>query len=135
MEKSPEIRETLSTFYDRRSSGDPEYFDRLISAENKLHIGTGPGEWLEDIDRLRRGWSGFPLTLQAGPAPQAWAEGSMGWAADEPTMTFGDVRMVSRLLAVFRHEEGDWRMVAAHFSVGLPDEEVTELQKRWLAGT
>jgi hypothetical protein len=133
MEASPEIRDALLTFYDRRSSGDPDDFNRVISSENKVHIGTGPGEWLEDLDRLRRGWSGFPLTLQPCPAPQAWAEGNMGWAADEPIMTFGDVRIATRLLAVFRREEGDWRIVAAHFSVGVPDEEVTELQRRWLS--
>lgn len=135
MEESPAIREALLTFYDRRSSGDAAAFDHVISRENKLHIGTGPGEWLEDVDRLRHGFSGFPLTLQPGPRPQAWAEGSMGFAADEPIMTFGDVRIVTRLLAVFRLEDGEWRMVAAHFSAGVPDQEVTELQTRWLATT
>jgi SnoaL-like domain len=133
MEDSPAIRDTLLEFYERRSAGDPDAFDRLMSRETKLHIGTGPGEWLEDVDRLRRGFSGFPLTLEPGPRPKAWSEGSMGWAADEPMMSFGDVRIVTRLTAVFRQEEGAWKMVGAHFSVGVPDEEVTELQKRWLA--
>jgi len=133
VDESLAIKQALLTFYDRRSAGDAAAFDHLISRENKLHIGTGPGEWLEGVERLRRGFSGFPLTLQAGPRPQAWAEGTMGFAADEPIMTFGDVRIATRLLAVFRLEDGEWRMIAAHFSAGVPDEEVTELQKRWLA--
>jgi hypothetical protein len=58
----------------------------------------------------------------------------MGWAADEPIMTFGETRIVTRPLAVFRREDEDWRIVAAHFSVGVPDAEVMELQRRWLSG-
>jgi hypothetical protein len=30
-----------------------------------------------------------------------------------------------------RREEEGWKMVHAHFSVGVPDEEVVGLQKRW----
>jgi hypothetical protein len=131
MEPAPDIVKALLFFYDRRSAGDADAFDRVISRENRLHIGTGPGEWLEDVDRLRRGFSGFPLTLEAGTHPQAWAEGTMGWAADEPIMTFGEVRIETRLLAVFRSEDGAWKMVAAHFSAGVPDDEVTDLQRRW----
>jgi hypothetical protein len=134
MEDSTAVRDALLAFYDRRSATDASAFDRLVSSSAyTVHIGTAPGEWLEDVDRLRRGFSGFPLTLEPGAQPRAWSEGSIGWAADEPTMSFGDVRIRTRLLAVFRQEEGDWRMVAAHFSVGVPDDEVTELQKRWLA--
>jgi len=133
MEQSAAVRDALLAFYDRRSAGDASAFDRLVSSDYTVHIGTAPGEWLEDLDRLRRGFSGFPLTLQPGPLPKAWSEGSIGWAADEPTMSFGDVSIRTRLLAVFRQENGDWRMVAAHFSAGVPDDEVTELQKRWLA--
>ena len=103
----------------------------MVSSGHTVHIGTAPGEWLQDVDRLRRGFSGFPITLTPGPKPQAWAEGTIGWAADEPTMTFDDVRIATRLLAVFRLEDHEWRLIAAHFSAGVPDDEVTELQRRW----
>ena len=131
MEEAPAVRDALLEFYDRRSAGDAAAFDRVISEAYTVHIGTGPGEWLQDIDRLRRGFSGAPITLTPGPRPQAWAEGSIGWAADEPIMEFEDVRIATRLLAVFRREDDDWRL--AHFSAGVPDDEVTELQRRWLA--
>jgi hypothetical protein len=121
------------TFYERRSAGDAAAFDHVVSRDVTVHIGTAPGEWLEDIDRLRRGFSGYPTSLEAGPNPQAWAEGTIGWAADEPTLRFDDVVIKSRLLAVFRHEDGEWRVVAAHFSAGVPDDEVTTLQQRWLS--
>jgi ketosteroid isomerase-like protein len=39
--------------------------------------------------------------------------------------------MKPRVTAVVRQEDGAWRIVHAHFSVGVPDEEVVELQARW----
>ncbi|MDQ4059074.1 MAG: nuclear transport factor 2 family protein, partial [Actinomycetota bacterium] len=36
-----------------------------------------------------------------------------------------------RVTAVARREGEVWRLVHAHFSVGVPDEEVVELQKKW----
>jgi hypothetical protein len=133
MEESSAIRDALLLFYDRRSAGDADAFDRVVSPAFTVHIGTAPGEWLEDVERLRRGFSGFPLTLVPGPNPRGWAEGTIGWAADEPTIAFDQVTIVTRLLAVLRLEDGEWRLVAAHFSAGVPDDEVTALQKRWLA--
>jgi ketosteroid isomerase-like protein len=39
--------------------------------------------------------------------------------------------MKTRLTAVLRREEGAWKLVHLHVSVGVPDEEVIELQQHW----
>jgi hypothetical protein len=40
----------------------------------------------------------------------------------------------SRLTAVMhQEEEGRWKLVHMRLSVGVPDEQVVELQQRWLA--
>jgi ketosteroid isomerase-like protein len=39
--------------------------------------------------------------------------------------------MRTRVTAVTREEAGRWKIVHMHFSVGVPDEEVQELQARW----
>ena len=39
--------------------------------------------------------------------------------------------MKTRLTAVLREEEGSWAIVHLHVSVGVPDEEVVDLQRRW----
>ena len=45
---------------------------------------------------------------------------------------FGDMPPVrTRLTAVFHREDDAWKMVHMHVSVGVPDEEVGELQSRW----
>jgi hypothetical protein len=37
-------------------------------------------------------------------------------------------------MMLFRREDGVWKVVGYHFSAGVPDEEVEELQRRWLTG-
>ena len=39
--------------------------------------------------------------------------------------------MQTRLTAVMRQEGGRWKLVHMHLSVGVPDEQVVELQRRW----
>ncbi len=39
--------------------------------------------------------------------------------------------MQTRLTAVMRQEEGRWKLVHMHLSVGVPDEQVVPLQQRW----
>ena len=41
--------------------------------------------------------------------------------------------MQTRLTVVMHQEEGRWKLVHMHVSVGVPDEQVVELQQRWLA--
>lgn len=56
----------------------------------------------------------------------------MGWLVDEPAFVFPDgSSFQTRLTAVMRQEDGRWKLVHMHVSVGVPDEEVVELQKRW----
>lgn len=42
---------------------------------------------------------------------------------------------MTRLTAVHRQEAGHWLLVHMHVSVGVPDEEVLELQRRWANAT
>jgi hypothetical protein len=39
--------------------------------------------------------------------------------------------MHTRLTAVLRREDERWKVVHMHVSVGVPDEEVSDLQERW----
>jgi hypothetical protein len=83
-------------------------------------------------DRLRFGFEAEGLAIEAGGGPAGYAQGELGWFVDEPTYTFPDgSRMRTRLTAVVRLEQGDWRIVHMHVSVGVPDEEVVALQQRW----
>lgn len=55
--------------------------------------------------------------------------------ADKPTLHFPDgSAMKTRLTAAFRQHTHSWALVHMHVSVGVPDEEVVEAQRRWGTG-
>jgi hypothetical protein len=123
-------------FYDRLSASDVASFDQLVSQDPAtLIIGTAPGEWVTERDRLRFGFETEGVRIQAAQ-PVGYEEGSLGWVVDEPMFFFPDgSAMKTRLTAVLRREDGAWKLVHMHVSVGVPDDEVVELQKRWLSAS
>jgi hypothetical protein len=132
MQQSAEIREAMLSFYDRLSANDVGSFDQLVSQElATLVIGTAPGEWVTERAQLRYGFETEGFRIEAGD-PAGYEEGSLGWLVDEPAFVFPDgSSFQTRLTAVMRQEDGRWKLVHMHVSVGVPDEEVVELQKRW----
>lgn len=120
-------------FYDRLTAGDVASFDELVSQDpSGLVIGTAPGEWVTERERMRFGFETEGVGIEPGPDPAGYEEGSMGWVVDEPTFSFPDGSGVkTRLTAVLHQQAGAWRLVHMHVSVGVPDEEVVELQARW----
>ena len=132
MEESTEVRAALLDFYESVSAGVVERFDDIVSSHPAtLVIGTAPGEWVTERGRLRFGFEAEGLGIEAGPKPTSYRDGSLGWAVDEPVYRFGDLRVQTRLTAVLSDEDGRWKIVHLHVSVGVPDEEVGELQERW----
>jgi SnoaL-like domain len=132
MQQSAEVRDAMLRFYDRLSASDVASFDQLVSQEPAtLVIGTAPGEWVTERDRMRFGFETEGVRIQAGE-PAGYEEGSLGWVAAEPTFSFPDgSAMKTRLTAVLHRENRTWKLIHMHVSVGVPDEEVVELQKRW----
>jgi hypothetical protein len=102
----------------------------VSSDQATLVIGTAPG-WVTDRAKLRFGFEFEGLKLEAND-PKAYEEGSMGWVVDEPTFVLPDGSSYRfRQTTICRQEDGRWKMVHMHASVGVPDEEVIDLQKRW----
>jgi SnoaL-like protein len=134
MRHSEEIREAWLRFCERFSAGDVASFDVLVSQEPAaLIIGTAPGEWVTERERLRFAFETEGLQLETKD-PVGYEEGSLGWVVDQPALVFPDGSvMQSRLMAVMHQVEGRWKLVHMHLSVGVPDEQVVELQQRWLA--
>lgn len=133
MERSDHVRDAMLRFYERLSAGDVGSFDQLVSGEEAtLVIGTAPGEWVRERDRLRFGFEAEGVGMRPGPTPEGFEEGSLGWVVDEPTMSLPDGSTIkTRLTGVLKREEGAWKIVHFHVSVGVPDEEVADLQQRW----
>lgn len=133
MERSDQVEAAMLDFYERVTASDEGSFDRLVSDhEATLAIGTAPEEWVTERERLRFGFRAEGLGISAGPDPTGWSSGDLGWFVDRPTYRFpsgGGMR--TRLTSVLQRVGDEWRIVHMHVSVGVPDEEVQELQARW----
>jgi hypothetical protein len=132
MQRSAAVRAAMLRFYDRLSASDVESFEQLVSRDPAtLVIGTAPGEWVTERDRLRFGFEAEGVRIEPGE-PVGFEEGTLGWVVDQPTFFFPDgSSMRTRLTSVMHQEDGSWRLVHMHVSVGVPDEEAAELQRRW----
>lgn len=120
-------------FFERLTAKDVDSFETLVSSDaSTLVIGTAPGEWATDRPRLRYGFEVEGVGLVPGPSPTGFERGDVGWFVDEPTYHFPDgSEMHTRMTAILQREDGDWRIVHMHVSVGVPDDEVVERQERW----
>ena len=123
-------------FYQRFSAGDVASFAQGITSSNDaLIIGTGPQEWLDGRATWIAGYqeqiTAIPgIRMEAGD-PHGYAEGTLGWVADRPTFVLPDGTTIpARMTAVLRLEDGAWKLVNAHFSIGVPDEVLMEILQR-----
>jgi hypothetical protein len=135
MTPSAEIRDTMLELYRRMLAGEADEANDLISRDPALVFIGSAGEWVDDQAALRSGTQEPGEGLIAGPSPVAYADGDMGFFADQPTWLFADgSRVEMRLSAVLRREAPGWRIVHVHMSVSVPDDECVMLQRRWKHG-
>ena len=126
MQQSEGVKEAMLRFCDRSSAYDVGSVARLVSQKHEsIVIGTAPDGWFDDREQWRSVFEMEGLRLEAGDALRSYQEGSVGRVADQSTFVLPDGATIpTRLAAVMREEDGTWKLVQAHFSVGVPDEEV-----------
>ena len=135
MAPSTEIRDTVLEFYRRMLAGESDAANDLISRDPALVFIGSAGEWVDDQATLRSGTQVPGEGVVAGTNPVAYADGDVGFFADQPTWHFADgTKVEMRLSAVLRREAPGWRVVHVHMSVAVPDNECVMLQRRWKHG-
>jgi hypothetical protein len=130
MEQSGEIVQQLNRFYHACVTGDVDSLSRVVpDRPGVLMIGTAPEEWWGDhatitsVARAQMAELGGSFPIAAG-SPRAYQSGDVGWADDQPHLNMPDGTTVPlRLTAVFHRQEGEWKLVQSHFSIGVPNEE------------
>jgi hypothetical protein len=127
MESAPGLRDAVINSFATFSGGDLEGFLGHLSHHEGTHVlGTDAGEWWADPAALREGGQeSLGLTVLPGQL-QAWREGSVGWVVD-PQARFrrqdgGEVPV--RYTGVYHLEDGAWRLVQGHWSIGVANAEV-----------
>ena len=132
MDPSDDVRGALLGFYEAFSSGDPAAFAAIIASGPGVSvIGSEPGvgargreSW---VDFYAKHVSHLGWTLRAGDDPSGYAEGTVGFASDTPTAVAPDGGWIpTRVTAVVHQEDGEWKIVHVHVSVGVPDEDVLQ---------
>ena len=135
MSPSTEIRDTVLQMYRHMLAGEAEEANDLISRDPAMIFIGSAGEWVDDQVALRSGTQEPGEGLEAGPNPVGYANGDVGWFADQPSWVFADgSRAEMRLSAVLQREAPGWRIVHVHMSVAVPDNECVMLQRRWKHG-
>ncbi|MEW5960031.1 MAG: nuclear transport factor 2 family protein [Chloroflexota bacterium] len=129
MKQSNELKELTLQAYKALTSGGYAFFERHFSQqEGVMAIASDPNEW----------WPGYATITQvfraqiaemsgitvAGADPRAYSEGTVGWVTDRFKVVIpGGPEIPFRLTCVFHQEEGDWKIVQWHASIGVPNEE------------
>jgi hypothetical protein len=115
--------------YESMATGDASVMARLFSQEDGvLAIGSDPTEWWAGHSAIRRA---FEVQLRESCARRvvpgelnAFAEGTVGWAADQRTLRLPDGKELTvRETTVFHKEDGEWKLVQFHASLALPNTE------------
>jgi hypothetical protein len=132
MEASPELRDLTVRFAEAIGAGDAAFLERHTSRQSGLaFLGTDPDEWWTDLAGLTRA---LAAQRQAGVEvvpgePVAYREGGVGWAVDRRLrFHLGDREIPFRLSVVYHREDGAWKMVHFHSSVGVPNEEAVGVE-------
>jgi len=127
MNPSTEVREAVLRFYQAVGSQDLAALERIFSRQSGvLAVGTDPNEWWAGYDTIMQAFQAQfreSGTRQVTPGDlSAFAEGSVGWAADRRTMRLSSGREITvRETMLFHQEDGEWRLVQFHASVAVPN--------------
>ncbi len=131
MEQPNGLRDLTLRFYEAATTGDLSFFDRHVSRQERaLVVGTDPNEWWEGFEALReaiRAQSEEMGGMQIVPGRlQVYQEGSIGWVIDgDASFRMPDGKEIPfRNTVVFHQEDGEWKVVHGHSSIGVRNEDV-----------
>jgi hypothetical protein len=133
MEQSDELRDLTLRFYEAITTGDLSFLERYLSRQDgAAFVGTDPNEWWEGfeafVEAMRAqaeaiGGSGLQIVLGQ---LRAYRQGNVGWTIDrDASFRLPDgTEIPFRNSAVYLQEEGEWKLIHAHTSIGVRNEEL-----------
>ena len=131
-ERSTEIEQVLRDIVDAIARSDFDKVGRLTSRDDcVLAIGTDANEWSEGYDQIMQlfrdstpeGELGISVGLDD---VRAFRQGSVGWAAGRGYFEMQGRRVPVRLTVVTHEEDGEWKAVQSHASIGVPNDQMLD---------
>jgi ketosteroid isomerase-like protein len=131
MEASPQIEQLVADWFAAATRGDASLVNAHVSSSEATRlIGSDPDEVFAGGAAVADFLTG-EVESAAGHASfeaqdiEAFSEGAVGWATARLTITMPDGRHVSpRWSAVFHQEDGVWKFVQTHASIGVPNDRI-----------
>jgi ketosteroid isomerase-like protein len=131
-ESSAEIEQVLRDVVRAIANSDLDEIGRRTSRDPcAVAIGSDPGEWTEGYDEIMRLMRASTPDAEVGITAglddvKAFAEGTVGWAAGHGSFEIEGKRVPVRITAVVHQENGEWKMVQTHASIGVPNERMLD---------
>jgi SnoaL-like domain len=131
-ENSPEIEQVLRDTLDALARSDIDGIGRRTSRDPcVVGIGSDPNEWSEGYDNLMRLWGESTPEAELGVRVgvddvKGFREGSVGWAAGRGYFEMAEQRVPVRMTAVLHQEDGEWKAVQLHASIGVPNDRMLD---------
>jgi ketosteroid isomerase-like protein len=131
-ERSTEIEQVLRDILDAMVRSDLDEIGRRTSRDAcVLSIGSDASEWAEGYEEIMRLFGESTPEGELGVRVglddvNAYREGTVGWAAGHGYFEIEGKRVSVRLTAVLHEEDGDWKTVQSHASIGVPNERMMD---------
>lgn len=131
-ESSVEIEQVLRDVVEAIANSDLDEIGRRTSRDPcAVAIGSDPAEWSEGYDEIMRLMRDSTPDAEIGITAglddvKAFAEGTVGWAAGHGYFEIGGKRIPVRITAVVHQEDGEWKMVQTHASIGVPNDRMLD---------
>ncbi len=131
MIRSSEIETLILEWYQRIQAGDmvAAAESMLSNEQGFVAIGTDLTEWWEDRKDLIQAYT---LTSRLGPPKidvqciEAFQEGNVAWVADIVVFKRPNgATKTMRHTFVLHQEDSHWKVIHAHYSFGIPEENAT----------
>ena len=130
-DRAPDIEQALRDNVAAMVRGDLDQLDRTLSRDpSVLSIGTDASEWAEGHDNIMRlfreaapGELGFSVGLDD---VKAFREGDIGWAISRGHFEADGKRVLTRTTAIVRREDGEWKALHVHSSIGVPNDHMLD---------
>jgi hypothetical protein len=127
-DREPEIEQVLQNMVQAMAHADLDEVGRTTSRDDcVLSIGSDSSEWAEGYEEIMRLLLNASRESELGVAGgledvKAFREGAVGWGAGRAYFELDGTRVPVRLTVVVHQEDGEWKAVQSHASIGVPNE-------------
>jgi len=135
MQPSPALRELFERSMRETAARNVQaVLDMCSHDPDAVFIGTAPNEWLQGLAALEPVMRAS-MEAGSGMAPRdtqivAYEEGPVGWIASQSRISLPNGSAITiRATTVCHQEDGQWRAVHTHQSVGVPDDLVMNVAR------